>query len=107
MSLIKSLKSPREEVQCTIVIPLNKILYKEKLVLRLIAKSTKRCTLELDLYVLQVAVKNGKQTMVTLAGKGDERTEPMALCTIIKDARSVSLYPYNRSQILQYVKYTK
>ena len=25
----------------------------------------------------------------------------------IKDARSVSLYPYNRSQILQYVKYTK
>ena len=24
-----------------------------------------------------------------------------------KDARSVSLYPYNRSQILQYVKYTK
>jgi len=26
---------------------------------------------------------------------------------IIKDARSVSLYPYNWSQILQYVKYTK
>jgi len=25
----------------------------------------------------------------------------------VKDARSVSLYPYNRSQILQYVKYTK
>jgi len=25
----------------------------------------------------------------------------------LKDARSVSLYPYNRSQILQYVKYTK
>jgi len=25
----------------------------------------------------------------------------------IKDARSVSLYPYNQSQILQYVKYTK
>jgi len=25
----------------------------------------------------------------------------------IKDARSVSLYPCNRSQILQYVKYTK
>jgi len=25
----------------------------------------------------------------------------------IKDARSVSLYPFNRSQILQYVKYTK
>jgi len=24
-----------------------------------------------------------------------------------KDARSVSLYPYNQSQILQYVKYTK
>ena len=24
-----------------------------------------------------------------------------------KDARSVSLYPYDRSQILQYVKYTK
>ena len=24
-----------------------------------------------------------------------------------KDARSVSLYPYNRSQILKYVKYTK
>ena len=23
---------------------------------------------------------------------------------LIKDARSVSLYPYNRSQILQYVK---
>ena len=27
--------------------------------------------------------------------------------SLIKDARSVSLYPYNRSQILQYVKYTK
>jgi len=26
---------------------------------------------------------------------------------IFKDARSVYLYPYNRSQILQYVKYTK
>ena len=26
---------------------------------------------------------------------------------LIKDARFVSLYPYNRSQILQYVKYTK
>jgi len=25
----------------------------------------------------------------------------------VKDARSVSLYPYNRSQILQYVKHTK
>jgi len=25
----------------------------------------------------------------------------------IKDARSVSFYPYNRSQILQYVEYTK
>jgi len=25
----------------------------------------------------------------------------------LKDARSVSLYPYNKSQILQYVKYTK
>jgi len=25
----------------------------------------------------------------------------------VKDARSVSLYPYNWSQILQYVKYTK
>jgi len=25
----------------------------------------------------------------------------------LKDARSVSLYPYNRSQILQYVEYTK
>jgi len=25
----------------------------------------------------------------------------------LKDARSVSLYTYNRSQILQYVKYTK
>jgi len=25
----------------------------------------------------------------------------------LKDARSVSWYPYNRSQILQYVKYTK
>jgi len=25
----------------------------------------------------------------------------------IKDAMSVSLYPYNRSQVLQYVKYTK
>ena len=24
-----------------------------------------------------------------------------------KDARSISLYPYNRSQIMQYVKYTK
>jgi len=24
-----------------------------------------------------------------------------------KDARSVSFYPYNRSQILQYVEYTK
>ena len=24
----------------------------------------------------------------------------------VKDARSVSLYPYNRSQILQYVKYS-
>jgi len=27
--------------------------------------------------------------------------------TPFKDARSVSLYPYNQSQILQYVKYTK
>jgi len=26
--------------------------------------------------------------------------------TSFKDARSVSVYPYNRSQILQYVKYT-
>ena len=26
---------------------------------------------------------------------------------IFKDARSVSLYPYNRSQIVQYCKYTK
>jgi len=26
---------------------------------------------------------------------------------LFKGARSVSLYPYNRSQILQYVKYTK
>jgi len=25
----------------------------------------------------------------------------------LKDARSVSLYPYNRAQIWQYVKYTK
>jgi len=25
----------------------------------------------------------------------------------VKDARSVSFYPYNRSQILQYVEYTK
>ena len=25
----------------------------------------------------------------------------------LQDARPVSLYPYNRSQILQYVKYTK
>ena len=25
----------------------------------------------------------------------------------LKDARYVTLYPYNRSQILQYVKYTK
>ena len=25
----------------------------------------------------------------------------------IKDARSVSFYPYNRSQVLQYVEYTK
>ena len=25
----------------------------------------------------------------------------------VKNARSVSLYPYNQSQILQYVKYTK
>ena len=25
---------------------------------------------------------------------------------VLKDARSVSLYPYNRSQILQYIKYT-
>ena len=25
----------------------------------------------------------------------------------LKDARSVSFYPYNRSQILQYVEYTK
>jgi len=25
----------------------------------------------------------------------------------LKDARSVYVYPYNRSQILQYVKYTK
>jgi len=26
---------------------------------------------------------------------------------VIKDARSISLYPYYRPQILQYVKYTK
>ena len=26
---------------------------------------------------------------------------------MLKDARSVSLYPYNQSEILQYVKYTK
>jgi len=26
---------------------------------------------------------------------------------LLKDARSVSLHPYNRSQILQYVKYSK
>jgi len=38
---------------------------------------------------------------------------PLNMCTIdflhlkLKDAKSVSLYPYNRSQILQYVKYTK
>jgi len=30
-----------------------------------------------------------------------------ALGGCIKDARSVSFYPYNRSQILQYVEYTK
>jgi len=28
-------------------------------------------------------------------------------CKRLKDARSVSLYPYNQSQIMQYVKYTK
>ena len=28
-------------------------------------------------------------------------------CVMFKDARSVSLYPYNRSQILQYDKFTK
>jgi len=28
------------------------------------------------------------------------------MVTCLKDARSVSLYPYNRSQILHYVKYT-
>jgi len=27
--------------------------------------------------------------------------------SFVKDVWSVSLYPYNRSQILQYVKYTK
>jgi len=30
-----------------------------------------------------------------------------AAVPLFKDARSVSLYPYNRSQILQYVNYTK
>jgi len=29
------------------------------------------------------------------------------VCCCIKDAKSVSLYPYNQSQILQNVKYTK
>jgi len=29
------------------------------------------------------------------------------LDSLLKDARSVSLYPYNRSQILQCVKFTK
>jgi len=32
---------------------------------------------------------------------------PFWLQVTLKDARSVSLYPYNQSQILQYVKYTK
>jgi len=39
--------------------------------------------------------------MVLHISEHDELTET------IKDARSVSLYPYNRSHILQYVKYTK
>jgi len=34
-------------------------------------------------------------------------TFDMSESTCFKDARSVALYPYNRSQILQYVKYTK
>ena len=29
------------------------------------------------------------------------------ICDCFKDARSVSLYPYNQSQIFQYVKNTK
>jgi len=29
------------------------------------------------------------------------------LTYVLKDAKSVSLYPYIQSQILQYVKYTK
>jgi len=36
----------------------------------------------------------------------DNIIKTWSLC-VLKDARSVSLYPYNRSQILQYVKYTK
>jgi len=32
---------------------------------------------------------------------------PTLLPKYIKDARSVSLYPYNQSQIFQYVKNTK
>ena len=37
-------------------------------------------------------------------------TQMFKLCMklyLIKDARSVSLYPYNQSQIFQYVKNTK
>jgi len=33
--------------------------------------------------------------------------EIIPVTLFVKDARSVSLYPYNRSQILQYVKNTK
>jgi len=36
-----------------------------------------------------------------------KRYFPLWSQSMIKDARSVSFYPYNRSQILQYVEYTK
>jgi len=31
----------------------------------------------------------------------------MSFCVTFKDAKSVSWHPYNQSQILQYIKYTK
>jgi len=36
-----------------------------------------------------------------------QQSPPVQVSSLFKDARSVSFYPYNRSQILQYVEYTK
>jgi len=62
----------------------------------------------MDLIVAQASVASLVQCcIITCFGKMSIKLLNQRRRDAIKDARSVSLYPYNLSQILQYVKYTK